>query len=57
MILLSSTDFFQKLFQEHNQSVKQFESRPGQHSVRPHLVPNCLQRSAADDKIGNWQTE
>ena len=35
-------NFFKKIFQEHYQSVKQFGSRSG---------PNCLQRSAADDKI------
>ena len=28
-----------------------------QHSVGPDLGPNCLQRSAVDDKICGWQTE
>ena len=37
MRLLSSADFFQKFFQEHYQSVKQFESRYD-------LGLNCLKR-------------
>ena len=34
--------FLIKFFQEYDQSVKQFGSRSGQHSVGPDLGPNCL---------------
>ena len=50
MLLLSSTDFFQKFFQEHYQSVKRFEPDQDQHSVGPDMGPYCLQRLSADDK-------
>ena len=39
-------NFFKTLFQEHNQSVKWFESRSGP-TFGPHLGPNCLQRLSA----------
>ena len=51
---LSSADFFkiifffEKLFQEYHQSVKQFGSRSGP-TFWPDLVPNSLQTLSADD--------
>ena len=50
-----SADFFpkstfsKKNIQEYLQSGKQFESRSGQHFVRPDLGPNCLERLSADE--------
>ena len=45
--------FYQKIFQEHYQSVKQFGTKVG-----PDLGPNSLQRLSADDKsrcmLGNF---
>ena len=54
MLLLSSSDFskitfFQKFFQEHCQSVKQFGFRSGQTFFSPDLGPNYLQRLTADN--------
>ena len=40
--------FFEKVFQEYLQCVKQFGSRSGPH-VGPDLDPNCLQSLLADD--------
>ena len=46
-----SENFLKKIFQEHYQSVKQFESR----SVGPDLDSNCLQRLSAEDKSRHKQ--
>ena len=53
--LMTSADFFKivffkKIFQKHYQSVKQFGSRSGPHSVGTGLNPNCLQMLLADEK-------
>ena len=48
MLLLLSADFFQKLFHEQNQIVKQFGSRSELTFVGPYLGPNCLQMLSAD---------
>ena len=49
MLLLSSADFFKKIFQEHSQSVKGFGPRSD--TVAPDLGPNCLQRLSAVDVV------
>ena len=54
MLFLSSADFFninffEKFFQEYDQSVKQFGFRSGRHFVEPALFPNCLQKLSTDD--------
>ena len=57
MLFLSSVDFFKinffkKIFQEHYQSVKEFDTDQDRHTVGPDLGLNCLQRLsalAADD--------
>ena len=60
MFLLLSTDIFQnyikkKIFQEHYQSVKLFDSGQIQPFVGPDLGPNCLQRLSADGKNRHLQ--
>ena len=55
LCFLSSADFFkvnffEKFFQEHYQSVKQFlDPDQARHFVGPDLGPNCLQRLSADN--------
>ena len=55
MIYLLSVDFFfkinffEKLFQEYNQSVKQFGSR---RFIGPDLGPNCLRRFQQPTLVG-----
>ena len=41
--LFLKINFFKQFFQEYYQSVKQFGSRSGRHSVGTDLGPNCLQ--------------
>ena len=41
--------FFEKIFQEYHQSIKQFGSRSGPTFCRPDLGPNCLQKLSAHD--------
>ena len=48
--LFSFADFFQKLFQEHCQSVKRFGPDQDRRYVGPDPGLNCLQMLAADDK-------
>ena len=42
-------NFFEKFFQEYNQSVQQFGTKSGLTFRRADLGPNCLQRLSADD--------
>ena len=63
MIFLSSADFFfktnlfEKLFQGYNYLANSLDPDQDRRSVGPDLGPNCLQRSAADDKICSWQAK
>ena len=54
MLFLLSADFFkinffEKVFQEYHQSVKQFGCRSGLTFVGPDPIRNCLQKLSADD--------
>ena len=52
-LLIFSKSTFSKIFQEYNQSVKQFGLRPDQARsiVWPGPGPNCSQRLTADNSI------
>ena len=48
-LLIFSKSFFENIFQEYHQSVKQLDPDQARHFVVPDLGPNCLQRLSTDD--------
>ena len=46
-------NFFEKLFQEYDQSVKHFGSDQAQHSVGPDLGPSCWQMGYQQTTLGD----
>ena len=53
--LFFKINYFQKFFQEHYRSVKQFQPRSGPTPVGPDLGRNCLQRFFSRDKSCHQQ--
>ena len=48
LLIFSKSTFFEKFFQEYNQSQDSSDPDQARHLVRPDLGPNCFQRLSAD---------